>query len=177
MNSFVEIIRARWGTVAHLTFLTFGLATNVIVSSEYYAPDLVSSADRLSHVDSRWICDRHRSHRNEHHRCVFPHPHRRVDLRPHWWDASYPRRRLLAHTCAVLHSDLVFPCGVRDVAVHWIPESNVGVATRVECQSPSEGQRGRIIPYPEEQEWINLWRIEHCRKLWLVQSAQAVGSR
>lgn len=33
MGRFLEIIRARWGTVAHITFLFFGLATNVIVSS------------------------------------------------------------------------------------------------------------------------------------------------
>lgn len=32
-HTFLEIIRARWGTVAHLTFLVFALATNVIVTS------------------------------------------------------------------------------------------------------------------------------------------------
>ena len=33
-HTFVEIIRVRWGKFAHLTFLFFGLATNIIVSSE-----------------------------------------------------------------------------------------------------------------------------------------------
>ncbi|KAJ3487960.1 hypothetical protein NLI96_g3181 [Meripilus lineatus] len=32
-HTWLEIIAARWGTVAHLVFLFFGLATNVIVSS------------------------------------------------------------------------------------------------------------------------------------------------
>lgn len=33
LYSFLEIIKARWGTVAHFMFMFFGLATNVIVSS------------------------------------------------------------------------------------------------------------------------------------------------
>jgi hypothetical protein len=33
VTSFLEIINARWGTVAHFVFMFFGLATNVIVSS------------------------------------------------------------------------------------------------------------------------------------------------
>jgi Na+/proline symporter len=33
-HTYLEIIRARWGKVAHLTFLFFGMATNIIVSSE-----------------------------------------------------------------------------------------------------------------------------------------------
>lgn len=32
-HTFLEIIKARWGTVAHLVFLFFGFATNVIVST------------------------------------------------------------------------------------------------------------------------------------------------
>ena len=32
-HTFLEIIAARWGTVAHLVFMFFGLATNIIVSS------------------------------------------------------------------------------------------------------------------------------------------------
>ncbi|KAK8847336.1 hypothetical protein IAR55_005193 [Kwoniella newhampshirensis] len=32
-HTYLEIIRARWGTAAHLTFLFFGLATNIIVST------------------------------------------------------------------------------------------------------------------------------------------------
>jgi hypothetical protein len=32
-DRFLEIIRARWGKVAHITFLFFGLGTNIIVSS------------------------------------------------------------------------------------------------------------------------------------------------
>lgn len=32
-HTYLEIIRARWGTAAHLTFLFFGLATNTIVST------------------------------------------------------------------------------------------------------------------------------------------------
>ena len=32
-HTFLEIIRARWGAVAHITFLFFGLATNIIVST------------------------------------------------------------------------------------------------------------------------------------------------
>ncbi|ORX36710.1 putative urea transporter [Kockovaella imperatae] len=32
-HTFLEIIRARWGKAAHLTFLFFGLATNIIVST------------------------------------------------------------------------------------------------------------------------------------------------
>ncbi|WRT64851.1 uncharacterized protein IL334_001787 [Kwoniella shivajii] len=32
-HTYLEIIRARWGRVAHLTFLCFGLATNIIVST------------------------------------------------------------------------------------------------------------------------------------------------
>jgi hypothetical protein len=34
MFSFLEIIYVRWGTVAHIVFMFFGLATNVIVSSK-----------------------------------------------------------------------------------------------------------------------------------------------
>jgi len=32
-HTYLEIIRARWGAVAHITFLFFGLATNIIVST------------------------------------------------------------------------------------------------------------------------------------------------
>lgn len=32
-HTFLEIIRARWGAVAHIVFLFFGLATNIIVST------------------------------------------------------------------------------------------------------------------------------------------------
>ena len=32
-HTWLEIVAARWGTVAHLVFMFFGLATNVIVSS------------------------------------------------------------------------------------------------------------------------------------------------
>src|SRR6266436_471264 len=32
-HTFLEIIATRWGTVAHLIFLFFGLATNIVVSS------------------------------------------------------------------------------------------------------------------------------------------------
>ncbi|WVQ97980.1 hypothetical protein IAU59_005100 [Kwoniella sp. CBS 9459] len=32
-HTYLEIIRARWGTTAHLTFLFFGMATNIIVST------------------------------------------------------------------------------------------------------------------------------------------------
>ncbi len=32
-HTFLEIIRARWGTAAHITFIVFALATNVIVNS------------------------------------------------------------------------------------------------------------------------------------------------
>jgi len=32
-HTFLEIVRARWGTVAHITFMFFGFATNVIVTS------------------------------------------------------------------------------------------------------------------------------------------------
>ena len=32
-HTWLEIIGARWGTVAHLVFLFFGLATNIIVSA------------------------------------------------------------------------------------------------------------------------------------------------
>lgn len=32
-HTYLEIIKARWGTVAHLTFLFFGMATNIIVST------------------------------------------------------------------------------------------------------------------------------------------------
>ncbi|KAI9634422.1 putative urea transporter [Dioszegia hungarica] len=32
-HTYLEIIRARWGKVAHLTFLFFGMATNIIVST------------------------------------------------------------------------------------------------------------------------------------------------
>lgn len=32
-HTYLEIIRARWGTAAHLTFLFFGLVTNIIVST------------------------------------------------------------------------------------------------------------------------------------------------
>jgi Na+/proline symporter len=32
-HTYLEIIRARWGTVAHVTFLFFGMATNIIVST------------------------------------------------------------------------------------------------------------------------------------------------
>lgn len=31
--SFLEIIRARWGKLAHIVFLFFGLSTNIIVST------------------------------------------------------------------------------------------------------------------------------------------------
>ena len=34
-HTFLEIIKVRWGTVAHIVFMFFGLATNVIVSSEF----------------------------------------------------------------------------------------------------------------------------------------------
>lgn len=33
-HTFLEIIRARYGTVAHIVFLVFGLATNILVSVE-----------------------------------------------------------------------------------------------------------------------------------------------
>ena len=33
VHTFLEIIRKRWGTSAHIVFLSFGLATNIIVSS------------------------------------------------------------------------------------------------------------------------------------------------
>lgn len=32
-HTFLEIIGTRWGTFAHLVFLFFGLATNIVVSS------------------------------------------------------------------------------------------------------------------------------------------------
>ena len=32
-HTWLEIVAARWGTVAHLVFMFFGLATNIIVSS------------------------------------------------------------------------------------------------------------------------------------------------
>jgi Na+/proline symporter len=32
-HTFLEIIGTRWGTLAHLVFLFFGLATNIVVSS------------------------------------------------------------------------------------------------------------------------------------------------
>lgn len=32
-HTWLEIVAARWGTVAHMVFMFFGLATNVIVSS------------------------------------------------------------------------------------------------------------------------------------------------
>jgi Na+/proline symporter len=32
-HTYLEIIRARWGAAAHITFLFFGLATNIIVST------------------------------------------------------------------------------------------------------------------------------------------------
>eukprot|EP00188_Purpureofilum_apyrenoidigerum_P001408 Plantae.Rhodophyta-Purpureofilum_apyrenoidigerum.ctg17704.p1 GENE.Plantae.Rhodophyta-Purpureofilum_apyrenoidigerum.ctg17704~~Plantae.Rhodophyta-Purpureofilum_apyrenoidigerum.ctg17704.p1 ORF type:complete len:713 (+),score=132.63 Plantae.Rhodophyta-Purpureofilum_apyrenoidigerum.ctg17704:1103-3241(+) len=32
-HTFLEIVRARWGTAAHITFLFFGFATNIIVTS------------------------------------------------------------------------------------------------------------------------------------------------
>jgi len=32
-HTWLEIVGARWGTVAHLIFMFFGLATNIIVSS------------------------------------------------------------------------------------------------------------------------------------------------
>jgi len=32
-HTFLEIIATRWGTFAHIVFLFFGLATNVVVSS------------------------------------------------------------------------------------------------------------------------------------------------
>jgi urea-proton symporter len=33
VHTFLEIIGTRWGTLAHVVFLFFGLATNIIVSS------------------------------------------------------------------------------------------------------------------------------------------------
>jgi hypothetical protein len=44
--SFLEIIKARWGTVAHIVFMFFGLATNVIVSSK---PNLDQLLPALTH--------------------------------------------------------------------------------------------------------------------------------
>ncbi len=32
-HTWLEIVAARWGTFAHLVFMFFGLATNIIVSS------------------------------------------------------------------------------------------------------------------------------------------------
>jgi hypothetical protein len=36
-HTYLEIMRVRWGKMAHLTFLFFGLGTNIIVSSTYLA--------------------------------------------------------------------------------------------------------------------------------------------
>ena len=33
VHTFLEIIGTRWGTFAHIVFLSFGLATNIVVSS------------------------------------------------------------------------------------------------------------------------------------------------
>ena len=45
-HTYLEIMRVRWGKAAHLTFLFFGLATNIIVSSAYLPS--ASAANRSS---------------------------------------------------------------------------------------------------------------------------------
>lgn len=36
--TYIEIIGCRWGTVAHLTFLVFGLIANIVVSTVRFCP-------------------------------------------------------------------------------------------------------------------------------------------
>lgn len=49
-RTFTEVIRARWGTAAHFTFMFFGLATNILVSA------MLMTGAQLHHPQSMGTC-------------------------------------------------------------------------------------------------------------------------
>src|SRR5687768_5820716 len=64
-HTFLEVIKARYGTPAHIVFIVFGLMTNILgkylhnhASLRHTNSRLISDVD----VDRWWFCDRQCSH-------------------------------------------------------------------------------------------------------------------
>lgn len=145
---FLEIIKARWGTVAHVVFTFFGLATNIIVSSEYIArhrgrEDVANIC--ASDVDPRGISHRHRPNFDEHRRGMFLDPIGRLNIRPGGWYASFLDCRLLTYDRFVRHSPRLCTYGVRYFTHLGLTASCMGAIERRVNRFPCGWECGGIV--------------------------------
>lgn len=73
-HTFLEVIRARYGTVTHIVFMVFGLFTNILVTSMLLTGGsaVVTSVRRLNLLLRRILT--HQAHRHADRCCVLPTP-------------------------------------------------------------------------------------------------------